>query len=1040
MNLSRLFVLRPVATLLLSLAMLLAGAVAYFFLPVAALPQLDIPTVFVRASLAGASPATMAATVATPLERAMGQIAGITELTSSSSQGQTHVIMQFDLDRDVDGAAREVMAAINAARSLLPSAMKTLPTYRKANPSDAPILMLALTSDTLGPGELYDLASSRLQQKIAQVKGVGQVTVFGGALPAVRIDIDAKLLAAKNISLSSVRDAVEAATVNTPSGTLDDGGRLTWIAVNGQMTEAREYRDLVIAHQDGAAVRLGDVAHVYDSVEDAYSAGYFNNEASVSISVTRQAGANMIETVNAIKRQLPILNEMLPSGTKITLAIDQSLSVRQTLADTEESLIIAVLLVIVVVFLFLRRGRAVIIPALALPISIIATFGVMYLLGFSLNALSMMALIISTGFVVDDAIVVLENIDRHIEEGMAPMQAALEGSRQIGFTVLSMTLSLIAAFIPLFLMEGIVGRLFKEFAVTLSAALLVSMVVSLTLTPMLSARLLKPKPRVGDAPDRSREFWLLRVFARGYCALHRRYMASLGAVIRHPKATLAMLAAVIAANFYLYGVIDKGLFPNQDNGMIMGMARSDLSTSFDTMNERLQAISGNLLKDPAVRYVLASTGGDGPGSRNTGRFFIRLQDFDDRDATAAEIANRLTRAAADVPGTQLFLMAAQDLRVGGRSANASYQYTLLSDSLDDLNTWAPKVYAVMKGLPELTSVDSDSESGGPEVRIVIDRDAASRYGLDASDIDAYLSNAFSQRQIATQYRMLNQYYCILGLDPAMKEHPGFLDEVDLINDQGERVPLNVVAHFEQSTAPLSVAHQSQMAATTIAFNLADGVSLERAREAIDAAVASIGMPDTMHASLQGTAKTFETLLKQIPWLILAAIMTIYILLGILYESWIHPVTILSTLPSAGIGALILMMISGTELTVIALIGILLLIGIVKKNAILMIDFAIEAEKLRGLSPEAAALEACDKRFRPILMTTLCAFFGALPLVIQSGSTAALNRPLGIAICGGLAFSQVLTLYTTPVVYVTLDRLAGRCRRGLARIKACLAAQ
>lgn len=1015
MNLSKVFILRPIATILVSLALTLLGALAFRLLPVAPLPQIDTPTIMVQASLAGASPETMAATVATPLERAMGQIAGITELTSSSSQGSTNVIVQFDLNRDIDGAARDVQAAINAARSLLPSSMKSLPTYRKANPSDAPILMLALTSDTLNRGQLYDLASSKLQQKIAQVQGVGQVSLRGGALPAVRINLDPKQLTSYGISLDTVRAAVDNATTNSPRGLLSGKNYTWWIDANGQLTKAKDYQDLVVAYRNGAAVRLHDVASITDSIQDIYSAGYFNNQPSVSIAVTRQAGANMLETIDAIKAQIPILNEMLPKGTQITLAIDRSLTIRSALHETEETLIIAILLVISVVFIFLRKGRALLIPAITLPISIVSTFAVMYVLGYSLDALSMMALIIATGFVVDDAIVVLENISRHIEEGMTPMDAALKGSKEVGFTVLSMTASLIAVFIPLLLMSGVLGRLFREFAVTLSVALLVSMFVSLTLTPMLCSRLLKKE--TGD--EKENRF----MASMGKCIdrVHGAYVRSLSVIMRHKRLTMLTLLITVIGNVYLYKVVEKGLFPDQDNGLLMGQLRADQATSFQSIEPQLKVISQKLQKDKDIQYVIASTGGGGFGSRNSANFFIRLKDESQRKESAMQIANRITMQNSKLAGMSLFLMPAQDLRVGGRSANATYQYSLQSDSLETLRDWSPKVYATLKQLPQLTSVDSDAQSGGLEVKVVIDRAAAQRYGLNVDEIDTFLNNAFSQRQIATQYQMLNQYYSIIGLNSNYTQDPEVLKQLYVLTSDNQSIPISAFAHLEYGTAPLSVAHQGQMATTTIAFNLADGVSLEQAKTAIDQAMVKIGLPSTVHGSMAGTAQVFETLVKQMPWLILAALATIYILLGMLYESWIHPITILSTLPSAGVGALVLMMMTGTQLTVIALIGILLLIGIVKKNAILMIDFALTAEKQQNLSPEQAIVKACDKRFRPILMTTLAAFFGALPLIIQTGSNSALHRPLGIAICGGLVFSQLLTLYTTPVVYVYLDR-------------------
>ncbi|MFT4021142.1 MAG: efflux RND transporter permease subunit [Acinetobacter sp.] len=1023
MNLSRIFILRPIATMLLSLALTLLGILSFNLLPVAPLPQIDTPTIRVSASLAGASPETMAATVATPLERAMGQISGITELTSSSSQGSSSVVIQFDLDRDVNGAAREVQAAINAARSLLPSSMKSLPTYRKSNPSDAPILMLALTSDTLNRGQLYDLASSKLQQKIAQVKGVGEVSVRGGALPAVRINLEPQQLNSYGISLDTVRTAIENATSNSPRGLLSGQKYTWWIDANGQLTKAQEYANLVIAYQNGAAVRLSDVATVKDSIQDIYSAGYFNGKQSVSLGVTRQAGANMLETIDSIKALVPVLNEMLPKGTELTIAIDQSTTVRAALHETEKTLIIAILLVISVVFIFLRNGRAVLIPAITLPISIVGTFAAMYILGYSLDAISMMALIVATGFVVDDAIVVLENISRHMEDGDTALTAALKGSREIGFTVLSMTASLIAVFIPLLLMDGVLGRLFREFAVTLSVSLIISMFVSLTLTPMLCAKLLRP------SNNQHKENRVMAWIARGLDRLHRAYVRSLTVVMRYKRVTMFVLLVTVIGNVFLYKVIDKGLFPDQDNGILMGMLRADQSTSFQAMEPRLKKISQMLQKDKDIQYVLASTGGGGFGSRNTGNFFIRLKDEKQRSESAMQIANRLTQQAKGMAGASLFLMPAQDLRIGGRSANATYQYSLQADNLEILREWSPKVYATLKKLPQLTSVDSDAESGGINIKIVIDRTAAKRYGINVEDIDTFLNNALSQRQIATQYKMLNQYYSIIGLNSNYTQDPEILNQLYVLTSDGQSVPISAFSHLEYTTAPLSVAHQGQMATTTIAFNLADGVSLDQAKAAIEQKIAQIGMPETIHGSMQGTAKAFDTLIKQVPWLLFAAIATIYILLGMLYESWIHPVTILSTLPSAGVGALLLMMVTGTQLTIIAMIGILLLIGIVKKNAILMIDFALNAEREQQLSPEQAIIEACNKRFRPILMTTLAAFFGVLPLIIQTGAISALYRPLGIAICGGLVLSQLLTLYTTPVVYVYLDRF-GRWFKGL----------
>jgi len=1015
MNLSRPFILRPVATLLLSLALVLAGALGYRLLPVAPLPQVDFPTIMVEASLAGASPETMAATVAMPLERAMGQIAGITEMTSTSSQGSTNVIVQFDLDRDIDGAARDVQGAINAARSLLPSSMKSLPTYRKANPSDAPILMLALTSDHLGSGELYDLASSKLQQKIAQVKGVGEVSLRGSALPAVRIDLQPQQLSQHGISLETVRSRIAAATSNLPKGSLQGERQHWWIDANAQLSRAADYRELLVAYRDGKALRLGDVANVYDSVQDLYTAGFYDNRPSVTIGVTRQAGANMLETIDHIKALLPLLRGMLDGQAELEVAIDRSPNIRASLVDTEETLLIAILLVIAVVFVFLRDGRALLIPAATLPISLIGTCAAMYLLDYSLDNLSLMALIIATGFVVDDAIVVLENISRHLEAGLSPLRAALRGTREVGFTVLAMTLSLIAVFIPILLMGGIVGRLFREFAVTLSVALLISMLVSLTLTPMLCSRLLKAHAGTTDNP-------LYRWIERLLEGLAAAYARSLEWVMRHRRLTLASLLLTVVVNLGLFAVVQKGFFPNQDTGMLIGQLRADQNTSFQSLEPRLLAFSELIRQDPDVRSVMASTGSGGFGSRNTGTFFVRLKDSDRRSASAMQIANRLSARTRHEVGASLFLMPAEDLRIGGRSANALYQYSLQSADLATLREWTPKVYATLKRLPQLSGVDSDSQTGGQEVKLVFDRQQAIRHGLDVADLDDFLNNAFSQRQVATQYRELNQYYAIMGLDAAYTRDPEVLDRLKVVNAQGESIPLSRLARIESANGSLSVAHQNQAATSTIAFNLADGVSLQAAKAAIDQALVGIGLPSSVHGGLQGTAQAYESLAASMPWLILAALAAVYIVLGILYESLIHPLTILSTLPSAGVGALLLLIATDTPLTVIALIGILLLIGIVKKNAIMLIDFALLAERNQGLAPQEAILLACRMRFRPILMTTLAAFFGALPMVLESGGDADLRRPLGLTICGGLALSQLLTLYTTPVVYLYLDRL------------------
>ncbi|KNC07915.1 multidrug transporter [Pantoea sp. RIT-PI-b] len=1029
MNLTRLFIFRPVATLLLTLAILLLGALGYRLLPVAPLPQVDFPTIMVSASLAGASPETMAATVATPLERSLGQIAGVSEMTSTSSQGSTSVILQFDLDRDINGAARDVQAAINAARSLLPSAMESLPTYRKANPSDAPIVMLALTSATRTPGELYDLAESKIEQAMGQVKGVGEVSLMGSALPAVRIDLQPLKLTQYGISLDTVRSAIANGTTNKPKGILQ-GSSQSWVVdSNGQLDKAAQYQDLIVSYQDGKAVRLHDVATVYDSVEDQYQAGFLDSMPSVMVGIKRQAGANMLDTIDAIKAQLPALERDLPADTQLKVVVDRSPTVRASLYDTEETLLVAMLLVIAVVFVFLRNVQAVVIPALALPVSLIGTCAVMYLLGYSLDNLSLMALIIATGFVVDDAIVVLENITRHIEEGLSPLRAALRGAQEVSFTVLSMTMSLIAVFIPILLMGSIVGRLFREFAVTLTVSLLISMFVSLSLTPMLCARLLKPKAKVTQRPHPLYQFIENRL--NGLLAAYSR---GLTWVMAHQKLTMFSLVLTVLLNLFLFSVVQKGFFPNQDTGLLMGALRADQNISFQAMKPKMLQFTKIIQSDPAVESVMSSMGSGMFGSRNSANFFVRLKDFDQRDATATEVANRLSLKTSHIAGAQMFLMAAQDLHIGGRSANATYQYSLQADDLDLLREWTPKVQAALAAIPQLNSVDSDAQTGGQEVVINIDRDRATRLGVNVQMLDTMLNNAFSQRQVATLYHTLNQYHVVMSLQDSYTRDPAILQQLYVINDSGDRVPLAAFANFKGGNAPLSVAHQGQSATSTVAFNLNDGVSLEQAQALIKQAMAQLGLPSTIQAGFAGTAAAFAQLTATMPWLIIAALAAVYIVLGVLYESYIHPITILSTLPSAGVGALLLLLLTNTQLTVIALIGIILLIGIVKKNAIMMIDFAIHAERTQGMSPQQAITQACLMRFRPIMMTTLAAFFGALPLALGSGGDADLRSPLGMAIAGGLALSQLLTLFTTPVVYLWLDRLSRATQRQWLRLR------
>jgi multidrug efflux pump len=1023
MNISRFFIFRPVATLLLTSAIVLLGLLGYSLLPVAPLPQVDYPVVMVSASLPGASPETMAATVATPLERAMGQIAGVNEMTSSSSQGSTRIVLQFDLNRDINGAARDVQAAINASRSLLPSSMPSLPTYRKANPADAPIVMLALTSSTRSNGELYDIASSQLQQRIAQINGVGQVALTGSALPGVRIDLRPQAISSYGISLDTVRTAIAASTTNLPKGILQGASQSWMIEGNGQQSTAAQYRKLIVSYKNGMAIRLSDIANVYDSVEDKYNVGYFNGTPSVMIAVTRQAGANMLDTIRDIKAALPEMEKELPGDVKLNLALDRSPTVSASLRDTETTLLEATLLVIAVVFVFLRNLRAVVIPALALPVSLIGTCSIMYLLGYSLDNLSLMALIIATGFVVDDAIVVLENITRHIEEGLSPLRAAIRGAREVSFTVLSMTLSLIAVFIPILLMGSIVGRLFREFAVTLTISLIISMLVSLTLTPMLCARFLRRKP-----PKEQRQPRIYQWIERGLNRLLQAYANGLTWVMRHQLITLFGLLLTVVLNCYLYTVVEKGFFPDQDTGMLMGMLRADQTTSFQSIQPQMIDYAKIIQRDPDVAAVMSSAGSGGFGSRNTAMFFVRLKDYDQRKATANQIANRLMMETAKLPGSQLFLMAAQDLRIGGRSANSQYQMTLQADDLTLLRDWGPKVKQALSQLPQLTGVDSDSQTGGQEVMLNIDRNRASQLGVSVKTIDTLLNNSFSQRQVATIYKTLNQYHVVMNLTADYTSNPEVLNQLYVITAAGKQIPLSTFASFSSANAPLSVAHQGQSATTTIAFNLSDGVSLEEGQAAIKTAMAKIALPDTIQTGYAGTAQAFQALAQQMPWLILAALAAVYIVLGMLYESYIHPLTILSTLPSAGLGALLLMLLTHTQLTVIALIGILLLIGIVKKNAIMMIDFALDAERRLGLTPQQAIYQACLMRFRPIMMTTLAAFFGALPLALGSGGDADLRSPLGLAIAGGLAMSQILTLFTTPVIYLYMDRTSRASKR------------
>ncbi|ODA96909.1 nodulation protein [Mesorhizobium sp. SEMIA 3007] len=1077
MNLSVPFIRRPVATTLLTFGLLAAGLVAFPQLPVAPLPAVDYPVISVTASLPGASPQVVANTVASPLERHLGEIADVNEMTSSSSVGSARITLQFGLDRDIDGAARDVQAAINAARADLPSSLRSNPTYRKVNPADAPILVLSMTSDTLSKGQLFDAASTVLAQKLSQVDGIGEVSVGGSSLPAVRVELNPQVLYDYGIGLEDVRAALASANAHSPKGAVDVGGRRYQIYANDQANQAEAYRSLIVAYRNGAPVRLSDVGQVNDSVENIRNAGLANGKPGVLIILNRSPNANIIATVDRVKALLPALRASISPAIDLSLAVDRSTTIRASLSEVAQTLMIAIGLVILVVFAFLRDVRSALVPIVAVPVSLVGTLGVMYLLGFSIDNLSLMAMTVATGFVVDDAIVVLENIARHTASGMGRMEAAIKGSQEVGFTVLSMSLSLIAVFIPILLMGGIVGRLFREFAVTLSAAILVSLAISLTTTPMMCSILLRP--------EGEREHGRLYRFSeRIFEAMLGFYRRSLSWALDNPLLIMAVLAATLCLNGYLYVTIPKGFFPQQDTGRLTGSIQADQATSFQSMSQKLSQFAGIVSKDPAVDAAVGFTGG---GQTNSGFMFVSLKPLAERKISADQVIARLRPKLAGVPGATLFLQAVQDIRVGGRQSNAQYQYTLQGDSFDELAEWAPKLAAALQTEPRLTDVNSDQQNKGLEADVTIDRDTAKRLGISASEIDNTLYDAFGQRQVSTIYVQRNQYHVIMEVAPQYWQNPDALKNVyvstsggsvggsqasnavagtfvapgrstsaqtvaaDAARNQANNsitstgrtaastgsavstgaeimVPLSAVAHYGPGSTPLSVNHQGLFVATTLSFNLAPGVALSEGVAAINAAADRIGMPATIHGSFQGTARVFQDSLSDQPLLILAALIAVYVVLGILYESYAHPLTILSTLPSAGVGALLALTLFNIEFSIMALIGIILLIGIVKKNAIMMIDFALAAERNENKSAHDAIYQACLLRFRPIMMTTMAALFGAVPLAIGLGEGAELRQPLGIAIVGGLILSQILTLYTTPVIYIYIDRFGRWCRR------------
>jgi multidrug efflux pump len=1020
MSISEPFIRKPVATTLLVVAITLAGLAAYPLLPVSPLPQVEFPTISVNASLPGASPETMASSVATPLERQFGHIAAVNEMSSSSSRGSTGITLQFALNRNIDAAARDVQAAINAARSNLPANLPSNPSYRKVNPADSPIFMLALTSPVLTRGQVYDAASTIMAQKLAQVDGVGQVTVGGASLPAVRIELNPPALNKFGIGPEQVRSVLSAANANTPKGQLSDGHRSWEVSANDQIFKASDYAPLVVGYNDGSAVRISDIGQAQDSVEDLRNSGYANGNPSVFVVIFREPGANIIDTVDRIREILPQIVASIPQSIGVKVAMDQTVTIRASVSDTQKTLMISVVLVILVVFCFLRNARTTLIPSVAVPVSLVGTFGVMYLLGYSLDNLSLMALTISTGFVVDDAIVVIENVTRYLEQGMRPLDAALRGAQEVGSTVFTISVSLVAVFIPLLLMGGIVGRLFREFAVTLSVAIVTSMVISLTATPMMCAYLLKEHRSHGR---------MYRVSERAFAWLVDTYGRTLSVALRFHAATLLLLLATIGLNVYLIRRVPTGFFPQQDNGRIQGSLQGDQDMSFQAMDTSLRQMVGIIHADPAIETVAGFTGG---GTSNTARLFISLKPLAERKVSADLIIARLRPKLARVPGVTMYLQAGQDLRVGGRQSNAQYQFVMRGDNLADLTAFAPRLVQELRSVPAVTDVNSDLQNRGLQSLVHYDRATAARLGLSSQLIDATLYDLFGQRQVSTMYTSLNQYHVVMEASPEFWQNPLTLRQTYVRAPGGDAVPLSACATFGPTTAPLTVTHAGLFPAVTISFNLKPGASLGDAVTAIQAAAARAGLPATIQTAFAGTAEAYQASLGSEPMLIAAALVTVYIILAILYESYIHPITIISSLPAASVGALLALLITHHDLDIIAIIGIILLIGIVKKNAIMMIDFALAAERIEGKSSYDSIVEACMLRFRPILMTTMAALLGALPLALGTGTGSELRRPLGITIIGGLIASQLLTLYTTPVVYLYFDRAQrwmDRARRG-----------